>query len=150
MKNLQLYHGSSTQERFTSFFDGQFYTVNEYIAESYAENFGGSVYTVQVQGLVALELVDYDVNINKDKHDAMVALLRSIYGEDVAENYSKRCFWPSPSATFGEKGWQPIIDWAKLNGYNAIIFIDESFDTFVRDTTYLIFDGTLPKIIDVR
>jgi hypothetical protein len=75
--------------------------------------------------------------------------LRTLYDDNVANNYERRYFTPSPSSTFSEYGWTPLINWCKDNGYDSIKFHDESFDTFVRDITYLIFDGNKPKIIGI-
>jgi hypothetical protein len=84
-----------------------------------------------------------------EKYNEMVDLLRTLYDDNVANNYERRYFTPSPSSTFSEYGWTPLINWCKDNGYDSIKFHDESFDTFVRDITYLIFDGNKPKIIGV-
>jgi hypothetical protein len=147
--NLILYHGSNNRKIFNNFFDDQFYTVNDYIASNYAYNFGGLMYEVKVNKLNAFELKGYNKLRESDKYNEMINLLTNLYDEGVAHFYERRYFSPSPSSTFGKYGWKPLIDWCKKNGFDSIKFQDESFDTFVRDITYLIFDGNKPKINSV-
>jgi hypothetical protein len=147
--NLILYHGSNNQKIYNKFYNNQFYTVNNYIASNYAYNFGGLMYEVKVSNLKPFELKGYHIYRESEKYNDMVDLLITLYDDNVANNYEQRYFTPSPSSTFGEKGWTPLINWYKDNGYDSIKFYDESFDTFVRDITYLIFDGNKPKIIGV-
>lgn len=147
--NLILYHGSGSREIFNNFYDNQFFTVNDYIASNYAYNFGGLMYRVQLDSLNPFELKSYDKTRDENKYYEMVELLTKLYDENVAYNYERRYFTPSPSTTFMNYGWGPIIEWARKNSYDSIKFIDESFDTFVHDITYLIFDGNKPKILDV-
>lgn len=147
--NLVLYHGSKSRKIYNTFYDNQFYTVNDYIASNYAYNFGGLMYEVQISNLNPFELKDYDEQKESEKHLQMINLLTHLYDKDVAMNYKKRYFTPSPSSTFGEYGWEPLILWCKENNYDSIKFNDESFDTAIRDTTYLIFNGNKPKIIGV-
>lgn len=147
--NLTLYHGSGSREIFDMFYDNQFFTVNDYIASNYAYNFGGLMYKVKVDLLNPFELKGYDRTRDESKYYEMVGLLKELYDEDVAHNYERMYFTPSPSTTFGKYGWKPIVEWAKKNGYDSLKFVDESFDTFVRGISYLIFDGGKPKILDV-
>jgi hypothetical protein len=147
--NLILYHGSNNRKIYNKFFNEQFYTVNDYIASNYAYNFGGLMYEVKVSNLKPFELKGYHISRESEKYNEMVDLLRTLYDDNVANNYERRYFTPSPSSTFSEYGWTPLINWCKDNGYDSIKFYDESFDTFVRDITYLIFDGNKPKIIGV-
>jgi hypothetical protein len=147
--NLILFHGSNSRKIYDYLFDNQFYTVNDYIASNYAYNFGGLMYEVKVSNLKPFELKSYHKIRDSEKYDEMVALLKTLYDDNVADNYENKYFTPSPSYTFGEYGWEPMIEWCKKMGYNSIKFYDESFDTFVQDITYLIFDGNKPKIINV-
>lgn len=147
--NLILYHGSKSKQIHNLFYDNQFYTVNDYIASNYAYNFGGLMYEVQISKLNPFELNDYDEQKESEKHLQMMNLLTQLYDKDVALNYKKRYFTPSPSSTFGKYGWEPLINWCKENDYDSIKFNDESFDTFIHDTTYLIFNGNKPKIVGV-
>lgn len=147
--NLILYHGSNNRKIYDKFYDNQFYTVNDYIASNYAYNFGGLMYEVKVSDLKPFELKSYHITRESEKYNEMLDLLRTLYDDNVANNYEQRYFTPSPSSTFGGYGWKPIINWCKDNGYDSIKFHDESFDTFVRDITYLIFDGNKPKIINI-
>lgn len=147
--NLRLYHGSNNRKIYDKFFDNQFYTVNDYIASNYAYNFGGLMYEVKVDKLNSFKLISYNVRREPEKYYKMVELLKNLYDENVAISYEQRYFTPSPSYTFGEKGWSPIINWCKNNGYDSIEFYDESFDTYVRDITYLIFDGETPEIVNI-
>ena len=147
--NLILYHGSNNRKIYNKFFNEQFYTVNDYIASNYAYNFGGLMYEVKVSNLKPFELKGYHIRRESERYNEMVDLLRTLYDDSVVNNYERRYFTPSPSSTFSEYGWTPLINWCKDNGYDSIKFYDESFDTFVRDITYLIFDGNKPKIIGV-
>lgn len=147
--NLVLLHGSNNQKIYDRFYDNQFYTTNDYIASNYAYNFGGIMYEVKIENLNSFELKSYHRKNEFEKFSKMVSLLKQLYDEDVSNNYENRYFTPSPSSTFGKYGWNPIIEWCKKNGYDSIKFYDESFDTFVRDVTYLIFDGNKPKIIGI-
>lgn len=147
--NLVLYHGSDNRKVYNKFFDNQFYTVNDYIASNYTYNFGGLMYEVEVSNLNTFELKSYNIRRENEKYNEMINFLTNLYDEDIAYNYERRYFTPSPSSTFGKYGWNPLIDWCKKNGYDSIKFYDESFDTFVTDITYLIFDGDRPKIIGI-
>jgi len=147
--NLILYHGSNTQKIFNHFHDNQFFTVNDYIASNYAYNFGGLMYKVKVNSLNPFELKSYHSTRELDKYQETIDLLKKLYNDEVANMYEKHYFIPSPSTTFGSLGYDPIIKWAKSNGYDSLRFMDESFDTYVRDITYLIFDGNKPNIIDI-
>ncbi len=144
--NLTLYHGSNNQKIYTHFLDNQFYTVNDYIASNYAYNFGGLMYEVHVSSLKPFELKSYNESREPEKYRFMINLLTELYDDRVAENYKNRYFTPSPSSTFMNHGWTPMINWAKENGYDSLKFTDESFDTFVHDTTYLIFKDNHIKI----
>lgn len=148
-RNLRLFHGSNSEKIFGKFRDDQFFTTNDYIASNYAYNFGGFMYEVMVDRLKPFELMGYDRRRESGKHNDMVNLLRGLYGDGVANAYVERYFFPSPSVTFGEQGWGPIIEWSISNGYDSLKFIDESFDTFIRDISYLIFDGGKVDIIGV-
>ncbi len=147
--DLILYHGSNNRKIYDTFFDNQFYTVNDYIASNYAYNFGGLLYEVSVSNLKPFELKSYHKEREHDNYYKMVDLLTNLYGEDVANNYKNRYFTPSPSWTFGDYGWSPLVNWCKQNGYDSIKFYDESFDTFVSDITYMIFDGSKPRILNI-
>jgi hypothetical protein len=144
--NLTLYHGSNNTELYDKFHDNQFFTTNDYIASNYAYNFGGLFYEVKVNALKPFELLAYHKTRDAEKYEETIALLRELYDEDVVYNYEQHYFTPSPSVTFMQYGWAPIIEWSKKNGYDSLKFIDESFDTYVHDTTYLIFDGNKAKI----
>ena len=147
--DLILYHGSNNHKIYDKLFDNQFYTVNDYIASNYAYNFGGLMYEVKVSNLNPFELKGYHRFRESEKYDEMVDLLKTLYDDDVATRYENYYFTPSPSSTFYNYGWKPMIDWCKKNGYDSLKFYDESFDTFVQDITYLIFDGDKPKILSV-
>jgi len=147
--NIILFHGSNNRKIYDKFYNNQFYTVNDYIASNYAYNFGGLMYEVKVRDLKPFVLEDYDIDRDNEKYNQMVNLLTTLYGKDVSNNYEKRYFSPSPSSTFGEKGWKPLINWCLENGYDSIKFHDESFDTFVNDISYLIFDGSKPEILNI-
>jgi hypothetical protein len=147
--DLILFHGSNNRKIYDRFYDNQFFTVNDYIASNYAYNFGGLMYKVKVSNLNPFELKSYDKRREPEKHDEMVELLRTLYNDHAAEYYEKRYFTPSPAYIFAEQGWDPIIDWCKKNGYDSLKFNDESFDTYVKDITYLIFDGSKPEITKV-
>src|SRR5690606_42058994 len=120
--NLTLYHGSNNRKPYNKFLNDQFYTVNDYIASTYAYNFGGLMYEVKVSKLKPFELKDYHINRESEKYNEMVDLLRTLYDDNVANNYEKRYFAPSPSSTFSEYGWSPLINWCKDNGYDSIKF----------------------------
>ncbi len=147
--NLTLYHGSNGKEIFSSFYDNQFFTVNDYIASNYAYNFGGFMYEVSVSHLNPFELQGYNQFKNPNEYNFMIDLLDKLYGETTSSHYERMYFTPSPSYTFGERGYEPIIKWAKENGYDSLKFVDESFDTFVHDITYIIFDGSKAKILSI-
>lgn len=147
--NIKLYHGSNNQNIYKHFKDNQFFTVNDYIATNYAYNFGGLLYMVTVDSLNAFELNSYSKKNNPNEYEFMINLLKKLYNDEVVDNYERRYFTPSPSSTFMELGWNPIIQWAKENGYDSIKFIDESYDRYVRDVTYVIFNGNNVKINDV-
>ena len=151
-RNLKLYHGSSNTEIYDNFKDNQFFTPNDYIASNYAYNQGGLMYEVFVDSLNPFVLQGWDENRESEKHNEMTDILRNLYGENVVNHYKDYYFNPSPSVVFSEKGWEPIIEWAKDNGYDSLKFHDESYDTYVRDISYIIFDGNKPiidKVYDV-
>lgn len=147
--NLVLWHGSNSRKLIANFYDSQFYTVNDYIAANYAYNFGGLLYEVKVASLNSFELNDYDKDRHPEKYTEMMSILKTVYDESVANRYSNKYFSPSPSSTFGQQGWDPIIKYCKENEYDSIKFVDESFDTLVHDVTYLIFNGNTPRILNV-
>ena len=149
--NLTLYHGSNDNKEFKRFDDYQFYTVNDYIACNYAENNGGLLYKVSVNNLNSLELKGNYYGMDKREPELYkfeYNLIKNLYGDDELNYWINRGFTPSPAYTF-RGNWDPIIKWAKNNGFNSLKFRDESFDTFVKDDTYLIFDGNNIKILDV-
>ena len=148
-KDLILYHGSNTTKIFDIFKDNQFYTENDYIASNYAYNFGGVMYKVSVDNLNSFDLKGYHEDKESEEHNMMTGLLMDLYGQNAVDYYKDYYFNPSPSVIFSEKGWSPIIEWAKDNGYDSIKFIDESFDTYVRGISYVIFDGNKPIITNV-
>ena len=45
--------------------------------------------------------------------------------------------------------YDPLIKYAKENGYDSLKFWDESFDTFVKDWAYIIFDCSKVKIVEI-
>jgi hypothetical protein len=143
-KSLILYHGSSSQKLFTQFNDYQFYTVNDYIASNYAYNLGGVIYEVEVSTLNPFKLDSGDMYSNlkdrREQYEFMNNLLKELYDEDTVEYFNQRYFTPSPTSTFNTD-WKPIIEYAKKQGYDSLEFIDESFDTYVQDISYIIFDG---------
>jgi hypothetical protein len=157
--DLILYHGSDSKKIFKKFYDNQFFTVNDYIASSYAYNRNGFLYKVSVKKLNPFELESNYVKLSgktmkdekPDKYELISKLLKDFYGEEVLNNWIRYGFYPSPSYAFHfhEKGWTPIIDWAKKNGYDSFKFIDESLDTFIKDRSYMIFDGSIPKILEI-
>lgn len=147
--NLVLWHGSNSRKLINNFYDNQFYTVNDYIASNYAYNFGGLLYEVKVASLNSFELNDYDKNRHPEKYTKMLSILKTVYGESVANRYENKYFSPSPSSTFGQQGWDPIIKYCKKIGHDSIKFTDESFDTLVHDVTYLIFNGNAPRILNI-
>jgi hypothetical protein len=146
---IMLYHGSNNRDIYTKFHDNQFYTVNDYIASNYAFNFGGLMYKVKVSNLNPYELKSYSPSRDPENYENTISLLTNLYDEDVAGRYAQRYFTPSPSSTFHPYGWHPIIKWCKENGYDSIKFVDESFDTYVHDTSYVIFDGSRVNIVAV-
>lgn len=154
--NLILYHGSDSLKKYDRFLDNQFYSVNDYIASNYAENNGGLVYKVKVNKLKPFKLVgNYAMSGGRgmkteepEQYKLEYNLISKLYGEQSLDLWLKRGFNPSPAYVFGGD-WTPIIKWARTNGYDSLQFIDESFDTFVRDVTYLIFKGSKVKILDV-
>ena len=148
-KDLILFHGSNNQKIITKFYDNQFYTVNDYVASTYAYNFNGLMYEVKVKNLNSFELIPYNRYKQKDEHDKMVTLLSNLYNENVGREYERNYLLPSASRNFGEYGWTPLIDWCKENGYNSIKLYDESYDVGISDITYIIFDGNKPKIINI-
>jgi hypothetical protein len=149
-KDLILFHGSNDQKIITKFYDNQFYTVNDYVASTYAYNFNGLMYEVKVKNLNSFELRGYNVYRQKDEHDKMVTLLSNLYNENVGREYERNYLHPSPSWVFSAYGgWTPLIDWCKENGYDSIKLFDQSFDVYIIDTTYIIFDGNKPKITNI-
>jgi len=111
--SLILYHGSNNREIYDRFFDKQFFTINDYIASNYAYNFGGLMYEVKVNNLNPFELRGYNEIRESDKYNEMVNLLTELYDVNVAHNYKQKYFTPSPSSTFVEDGWNPLINWCK-------------------------------------
>ncbi len=84
----------------------------------------------------------------------MRELIGDLYDEHILDKFKQRGFDSSPSMLFTRKfgeapDYEPIIKYAKEHGYDSLRFIDESFDTYVRDTTYMIFDGSKVKITGV-
>lgn len=146
---LILYHGSNSTKIFNKILNNQFFSINDYLAASYAYNLNGLLYQVEINNLNYFELQSFDKHENPDKYEDMVVLLTTLYNKNIANNYIKRYFTPSPTYTFEDFGWQPIIDYCKEQGYNSIKFIDESFDKNVRDVSYLIFDGNKCKILNI-
>jgi hypothetical protein len=144
--NMTLYHGSSDLKIFDRFYDNQFFTVNDYIASSYAYNLGGLMYEVEVPSLNSFNLKNYDKERNPDEYHNMVNLIKELYGDESAKKYERNYFHPSPATTFYPSDFEPMINWAKDNGYDSLMFIDESFDRHIRDTSYNIFDGNKVKI----
>lgn len=146
MSELTLLHGSGTRDIITKFNDNQFFTINDYIASNYAYNNGGYLYEVVISSLHPFELKSYHSVRQKEEHDKMITLLKNLYNEDVANHYERYYFTPSPSTTFGDIGYEPIISWAKKNGYDSLKFIDESYDTFIHDVCYIVFNGSSVQI----
>lgn len=154
---LTLYHGSSDSKPFKKFNDNGFFTVNDYIACNYAFNNGGLVYKVKVNSLKnVLELKGNYVRLGgksmetlePEQYKLEYNLVKKLYGDSALKYWLNRGFNPSPVYVFSGD-YEPIIKWAKDNGYDSIKFFDESFDTYVRDFTYIIFNGNNVKILDV-
>jgi len=153
---LILYHGSGEDKPFEKFNNNQFFTVNDYIACNYAENNGGLLYKVKTDIRKTLELKGNYVSlggksmktIEPEQYELEYSLVKKLYGDSALEHWLNHGFNPSPAHVFNGD-YTAIINWAKNNGYDSIKFFDESFDTFVRDITYIIFNGNNIKIIDV-
>lgn len=156
---LILYHGSDEGKPFSKFNNDQFFTVNDYIACNYAENKGGLVYKVNVDKKYLRNTLELKGNylrldgesmktIEPKQYELEYNLVKKLYGDSALGDWLKRGFYPSPAHVFSGD-YKPLINWAKNNGYDSIKFFDESFDTFVRDITYIIFNGNNIKIIDV-
>lgn len=149
--NNILYHGSGDDVPFKKFYDNQFFTVNDYIANNYAYNNGGLVYKVKANISNSLELKGNYHGMDKrepNRYEFEYNLIKKLYGDDALDYWDKRGFNPSPANTFNGD-WRPIIEWAKSNGYDSIKFIDESFDKAVRDMSYIIFDSNRIEILNV-
>ena len=150
----KLFHGSNSLNIIKKFNDNQFFTTNDYIAMSYAYNGGGLYYEVEASLNPLIIKEDYNRmprthsgHILSGTDSFILNLLGNLYGEKTVERYEKRGIPNSLSyllqQEFGEMpNYTPLIEYAKKNGYNSLIFNDESFDTFVTGDGYIIFDGS--------
>lgn len=157
---LILYHGSGSETIFNKFNDNQFFTPNDYIAMCYAYNRGGLLYEVlpdKLNPLILLEdrdrmkenssgrkLVGSDTFINE--------LFLKLYSNDVLETYHKYGLQYQSFSFIINSNYEPLIKYAKLHNFNSLKFWDESFDTYVKDYSYMIFDSDdliINKIYDV-
>jgi hypothetical protein len=154
-RNLTLYHGSNTEEIIETFHDNQFFTANDYIANNYAYNWGGLIYEVKVNSLKPLFLKgNYKMfggrsmqTEEPEQYELEYNMVKKLYGDKALQSWLSRGFYPSPSYVFYNKGYEPVIEFAKKLGFDSLKFIDESFDTFVKDITYVIFNGRSVEIV---
>ena len=154
---LILYHGSGENKPIQKFHNNQFYTINDYIACNYAENNGGLVYKVKASIKKTLELKGNYVRLGGEsmktiepkQYNLEYDLIKKLYGNSALEFWTRHGFNPSPANVFSGD-YTPLINWAKENGYDSVKFFDESFDTFVRDITYIIFNGDDIKILEIN
>ena len=159
-KNLTLYHGSDNRKIYNSFFDNQFFTVNDYIASNYAYNNGGYMYKVLVS-LNPLNLIENRDRMENSKGEVgkggpytsgtdyfIVELMGTLYGDDAVD-YMKKYGFNNHLPNIVDGDYEPLIKYAKSNGFDSLLFIDESFDAMIKDSTYIIFDGKKPKIVNV-
>jgi hypothetical protein len=72
-------------------------------------------------------------------------ILQELYGDDVV-NYVEKHGLGGKIASAIDVDFEPLIKYAKDNGYDSLKFLDESFEGFSTDITYIIFDGSKIKI----
>jgi GNAT superfamily N-acetyltransferase len=145
----ELFHGSATTaEVFTRFLDNQFFTASEYVAESYAQNMGGLLYTVSVNITHPLEIYEDNANLSRAASGMLLAgtdaklaaLFTQLYGPDVAARY-KSTGMAKGLGMMLEGDFLPLIAYAKAKGHDALAFLDSSFDLQIMGETFIIFDG---------
>ena len=159
--NLILYHGSNNHKLYDKFYDNQFFTVNDYIASNYAYNQGGLLYKVVVNKLNPLSLVEEPERMANIQgvfgkggpylsgSDYYIRdIIEKLYGNDRVKLMAKYGMGGKLATIIGGD-FAPLIKWAKKQGYDSLKFYDESFDTFIQDVTYIVFDGDKPKITDI-
>lgn len=155
--NLILFHGSSSQSKlFENFKDNQFFTTNDYIAHNYAYNQGGYLYETKVNSLNPFGVFDNQERLTKRNGGGYIAgtdpfwieLLGKLYDKNTVEFYQSYGF-SRGLGNLTDNNPLPLCNYAKQRGYDSLKFVDESFDGFVRDMCYIIFDGHKPKIIAV-
>ena len=139
---LVVYHGSGAIENIRSFYDDQFFTSNDYIAQSYAENMGGKVYEVYLKITNPLDFT-IDCKLDREKIIQEVYGINSIQYKNF-ERYSDG--YGLGNALQGD--FSKLIKYAKQHGYDGIKFTDSSFDNQIFDITYIVFKSNQIKSIN--
>jgi len=153
---LILWHGSSSDKVINRFRDNSFFA-SDYIAQSYAFNLGGLLYKVEVDGLNPFILQEERARMKNLSSGAALSgtdpffeeLFTKLYGENELDFFHKYGLQYHTFTALVNGNYDPLIKYAKENGYDSLKFWDESFDTFVKDFAYIIFDGSKVKIVDV-
>lgn len=151
---ITMYHGSGTKADIKQFYDNQFFTPNDYIAENYAENQDGKTHKVYISTKNPLEISE-----NKDRMDRyngilvsgsdkkMIELLNNLYGGNAVKLY-KGYGLTKGLGNIVEGNFEPLIKYAKENGFDSLKFKDVSFDQLISADTYLVFDGKNVKAVE--
>ena len=165
--NLILFHGSSTNNIITDFHDNLFWTVNDYIAASYAYNLGGLMYEIKINLNPFIIEEKWD-NLEKREGGGVIGgtdqelidLLDKLgYNKEITTNgwttenpikLYQRIALSRGFSTVINNNFEPLIKYAKNLGYDSLKFRDEDYAAYIRDDTYIIFDGSkIKNIMDV-
>ncbi len=157
--NLILYHGSNTIHEIQKFKNNTYWTINDYIAATYAYNHGGLMYETKIS-LNPFIIEQKSENLEEcypggprmGGTDKELINLFNKLGYVAAVDLYKQLGDSKGISHLINGNFQPFIEYAKsLNkGYDSLKFKDEAFDAggIVSDT-YIIFDGVQIEIIDI-
>jgi chaperonin cofactor prefoldin len=154
--NLILDHGAD--DKYTSLKDNTFLCESgSYVPKNYAENVGGYIITCKVDSLKVLDicndnsgrLQEYRGMKISGSDPLMYSFLAHVISEDVAERYKKKGLRVFSRVLNDNTDLNRLISYAKSKGCDALKFMDESFDTYIQDITYVVFDGDKLNVIKI-
>ena len=153
--NLVLDHGAD--EPHETLTDNTFMCEEgSYVPKNYALNRGGVIIRGKVDKLKCLDLTyETDKRLKRESFlitgtdPVMRKFLETVISDRAGYIYEKRGLDVFTRLCSDAKELYKLIDFAKAHGLDALKFNDESLDTWMNDKSYLIFDGSKIKVIDI-
>jgi hypothetical protein len=155
--NLVLDHGADG--KYTQLKDNTYLCEQgSYVPNNYAENVGGYIITCKVTKLTVLDL-SYENRENLKQQPGgfkisgtdpeMFKFINEVISGEGAEKYQKYGLGVFSKILGGMRDLGKLVAYAKSIGCDALKFRDESFDTYIQDNTYVVFDGNKLDVVSI-